>query len=684
MERKEIVFTWIPAVAWGVLTFMMCLLRIGIVLLIGLFTAHRSAGQDVVSRRYVPVEITLTSDSTYAHPHRDVEVQAVFDSQDGQRIVIAGFWDGGLTYRVRFAPPRVGLWRYRTVASDSSNKGLHHQQGSIEVKPSIATDPFARHGWLRVADNQRYLTYDDGTPFFYLADTAWEITWKSTYDEVRVYVADRKEKGFTAVQLVPMSHLHFWPSGVHNRHGEPFFLDNDFSRLNPRYFAYMDTLIQAINAHGMVAVIVPVWARMTEVHEALNNHRFAFNTDEALLLARYLGARYAGANVLWLLGGDARYENPEQQDFWRAMAETLQKADGHRHLVTIHPAGCRASFDYFDADASWIDFHMYHSGHEIDGICTFNLARRGYRLSEPKPVVNGEPTYEDLYDHLWLHLSDTTQAYRMQAIDIRRSSYESVLTGSFVGIAYGANGIWQWSTEGLPNLFWPRVHAIEALSFPGTTSIGILKEIMERYRWYELEPHPEWVVNNEDLAFLPMAANETRLMAYFPQHLSSATFDLRERASHVVYRWIDPSTGDSTDAVVAEGGLLTLHKPDDMDWLLVARWQPPVADTTAVVEETPEKPPPSPAFFLEGVAPHPFAGDTYLYLKLPEAGTLTVTVWDLLGRRILTVERTVGPGTKAIPLQVRHAGLYLYRTAYRTESGRLYQAGGTMVSIGRH
>ena len=660
---------------------MRCLLRIGVVLLIGLFMPRPSAGQDFLTWRYTPVEITLTSDSTYAHPHRDVQVEAIFDSHDGHRIVVAGFWDGGRTYRVRFAPPRVGTWRYRTVASDPSNKGLHDQYGQIEAKAYTGPDPFIRHGWLQVADNQRHLSYDDGTPFFYLADTAWEITWKSTYDEVRAYLADRKKKGFSAVQLVTMSHLHFWPEGVHNQNGDSFFLDHDFSRLNPRYFAYMDTLIQAINDHEMVAVIVPVWARMTEAHEGLNNHRFAFSADDVALLARYLGARYAGANVIWLLGGDAPYETPEQQAFWRDLAEALQAADGHQHLITIHPAGCRASFDYFEDDASWIDFHMYHSGHEIDGICTFNLARRGYRQATPKPVVNGEPTYEDLFNKLWLHLADTTQAYRMQAVDIRRSSYESVLTGSFVGIAYGANGVWQWSKEGLPNIFWPRFHVMESLSFPGSTSIGILKDLMERYRWYELEPHPEWVVDNTDRAFLPVAANETRMMAYFPQHLASATFDLRERTTRVVYRWIDPSTGDSTDAVVAEQSLLTLHKPDEKDWLLVARWQPSATDIPENVEETPLGPPP--AFSFEGVAPHPFAGETYLYLTLPEAGTLTVTVWDLLGRRILTEERTVGPGSVAIPLRVRHTGLYAYRAAYHSTSDQFYQTSGTLISIGR-
>jgi hypothetical protein len=39
-------------------------------------------------------------------------------------------------------------------------------------------------GGLRVAANQRYLEYDDGTPFFYLGDTAWELFHRLNREEV--------------------------------------------------------------------------------------------------------------------------------------------------------------------------------------------------------------------------------------------------------------------------------------------------------------------------------------------------------------------------------------------------------------------------------------------------------------------------------------------------------------------
>ena len=31
------------------------------------------------------------------------------------------------------------------------------------------------HGKLKVSENHRFLQHEDGTPFFYLGDTAWEL-----------------------------------------------------------------------------------------------------------------------------------------------------------------------------------------------------------------------------------------------------------------------------------------------------------------------------------------------------------------------------------------------------------------------------------------------------------------------------------------------------------------------------
>ena len=50
--------------------------------------------------------------------------------------------------------------------------------------------------------NGRYLSWDDGTPFFYLGDTAWEMLHRLSREETEFYLRTRSGQGFTAVQTV--------------------------------------------------------------------------------------------------------------------------------------------------------------------------------------------------------------------------------------------------------------------------------------------------------------------------------------------------------------------------------------------------------------------------------------------------------------------------------------------------
>jgi len=40
---------------------------------------------------------------------------------------------------------------------------------------------------LEVSDNHRFLVWDDGTPFFWLGDTAWELFHRATLAEAAYY-----------------------------------------------------------------------------------------------------------------------------------------------------------------------------------------------------------------------------------------------------------------------------------------------------------------------------------------------------------------------------------------------------------------------------------------------------------------------------------------------------------------
>ena len=60
---------------------------------------------------------------------------------------------------------------------------------------------------LMVHPNRQYLMQEDGEPFFYLADTVWELFHKLSYEESEMYLSTRARQGFNVIQAVCLAEL---------------------------------------------------------------------------------------------------------------------------------------------------------------------------------------------------------------------------------------------------------------------------------------------------------------------------------------------------------------------------------------------------------------------------------------------------------------------------------------------
>src|SRR6187397_3257391 len=58
---------------------------------------------------------------------------------------------------------------------------------------------------LRVSESGRFLVTEDGRPFFYLGDTAWELFHRLTREEAVRYLEFRAGQGYTAIQAVALA-----------------------------------------------------------------------------------------------------------------------------------------------------------------------------------------------------------------------------------------------------------------------------------------------------------------------------------------------------------------------------------------------------------------------------------------------------------------------------------------------
>jgi len=91
---------------------------------------------------------------------------------------------------------------------------------------------------LKVSSNRRFLVHEDGSPFFYLGDTAWELFHRLTTSEAERYLQDRAAKGFTVIQAVALAEI----DGLHtpNMRGELPLIFPTFATL--RTLADFETL----------------------------------------------------------------------------------------------------------------------------------------------------------------------------------------------------------------------------------------------------------------------------------------------------------------------------------------------------------------------------------------------------------------------------------------------------------
>ncbi len=178
------------------------------------FTALANAAEIKV---WEPFEIDMAAKRDMSNPYTealpdkgDAYVKVTFTCQSGQArgktVTVAGFWDGGKNWKVRFAPPAPGKWSYMSVSKDKGLDGVTGTVTCTEWTDAEKDRNPARRGPVRVCKNGdragRYFEYADGTPFLWIADTWWNWTRRGIKQESFKKLADdRAAKGFSVGQL---------------------------------------------------------------------------------------------------------------------------------------------------------------------------------------------------------------------------------------------------------------------------------------------------------------------------------------------------------------------------------------------------------------------------------------------------------------------------------------------------
>lgn len=357
---------------------------------------------------------------------------------------------------------------------------------------------------LTVAPGGHFLQHSDGSPFFYLGDTAWELFHRLTREEAAEYLKDRAGKGFTVIQAVALAELD--GLGAADAYGRlplknrsPLEPDTCEGEDND-YWDDVDYIVREANSLGMYVGLIPAWGSFW------NDEGAVLDADNAAEYGRFIAGRFKGRGVIWILGGDRNPDDERKRAVIRAMAEGIRSVD-KESLMTFHPGGRSGSSEWFHDDG-WLSFNGRQNGH-ASVYRPYASTLEDYRLSPAKPVADLEPLYED-------HPIDfrPDEEGHSTSADVRRALYWDVFNGA-CGVAYGHHSVWQMydpakgrSPVNLPLMTWR-----QALGQPASAQAGFLRRLVESRPFFSRVPAPEFIIPSEVPSAVPGGNGRYRITA---------------------------------------------------------------------------------------------------------------------------------------------------------------------------
>ncbi len=436
---------------------------------------------------------------------------------------------------------------------------------------------------LKVSDNRRFLVTEDGKPFFYLGDTAWELFHRLDRNQATKYLEDRAAKGFTVIQAVVLAEL----DGLHepNPYGHTPLKQDDPTSPNEKYFEHVDWIVAKANALGLTIGMLPTWGDKWNKKWGVGPE--IFTPENAKEYGRWLGERYKDRGIIWILGGDRPVETDQHRAIITAMAMGIRNGDRGRHLMTFHTWGGHGSAEFFHHEP-WLDFNMRQNGHRNTYNGRYNQTLVDYQRKPTKPVIDGEPIYEGIP----IDFKTDQNGYSM-ATDVRRALYWDLFHGAF-GHTYGHNSVWQMVDPQKKPVISPLMHWESALNQPGAGQMQYGRYLIESRPFLSRIPDDSVIVPDKQATAVPgvgrarFVATRDRdgryAMIYAPVGRAFRVNLDKLSGKQLIAWWFNPRTGGNTlIGTFPRQGTRSFSPPDSgelLDWILVlddaaAKFPPP-------------------------------------------------------------------------------------------------------------
>jgi len=526
---------------------------------------------DYVTEQWVSVEIPFEANKKSKN-FDDTVLDVTFTNRTtGTKMTIPGFWDGGANWKVRFAPTECGIWDYETVAT-GEDVGISGIKGTVACNSYKGEYDIYKHGFVKTEPGKKYFVYADGTPFFYLGDTHWNMPTEEfdkagpnagdiATDSHFKYIVDRRaEQGFTVYQSQPL--------------GASFNVsDGKITEIDVKEFQSYDRYFQYIASKGLVH------ANSQFFSPSGVTTRFNENNEA---LTRYWIARYCSYPVMWTLGQEVDDGTNYKIDFlvltYIDMCAYFAKYDPYKNPTSAHQlnaaavtcrgnvpvAGIDGGYDYIDVNATSLKYKTRMSafygakGHTwwatqwrpvVHTQYNFGIPKDYWENGSDKPIVDFEPRYHYLYGGDFC---------------MRAQAWISYLAG-MCGHAYGGADMWLYkgryatdtdafdgvqliTKEEKVNTLWS-----DLINAPISNELTYLRGFMESVGWWELTPDFDYgnafqpVEGKEGFYAASYINDEVYVVYLYNRSVGSAgkLVNMDTNATYIA-QWFDTRTGEYT------------------------------------------------------------------------------------------------------------------------------------------
>jgi hypothetical protein len=432
---------------------------------------------------------------------------------------------------------------------------------------------------LKVSDNKRFLVQEDGKPFFYLGDTAWELFHRLTREEAAAYLKLRAQQKYTVIQAVALAELDGLTDP--NAYGSLPLLDLDPAKpaltrgadpKNPKQYDYWDHveyIVDEANRQGLYVGFLPCWGAWLDDGRPGTNK--VLNAANAQAYGEFVGKRFGKKGIIWILGGDRSAD--QTVAIWRAMARGISigvngKEDYEGLVMGFHPNGGTTSSRWFHEDP-WLTVNMQQTGHGLaETTKSWEKIAADYNKTPVKPVMDAEPLYED---HP-LAFQSKLNGYSFDA-HVRQRAYWDTFSGAF-GHTYGHHSVWQMYTAKRKPINGPLLYWNEAIHRPGAAQMQYVRALIESRSFLSRVPDQSIVANAlEGADHIAATRGDGYLFVYSAQGRPFTVNMGKISGERVRAWWYNPRSGTSTESEPLDNrGTHEFQPPSQgfgSDWVLV-------------------------------------------------------------------------------------------------------------------